>query len=136
MNNETKKYEELVKQIKATPPVMADPEKLTARILQRIENTPQKKNRNKTLAGVSWVTSIAASLLIGLFLFEQLTTSTNREHQNAKISDRYFSLVLDKNRNIEKQNTLTNFNDWLRIKKERQKKQQAFYSSIINKHKI
>ena len=125
-----KKYEELMAQIKSTQPVIFDAERLTANILQKIEKVPQKKSKNKMLSIATWISSIAASVLIGLFLFEQFMIPTNNNHQSSNIPEIYLSAGFN-----EKQTVLTDFNDWFRTKKEHQKKQQAFYSSIINHYK-
>jgi hypothetical protein len=133
MKNE--KYMELLDQIKVLQPTIVDSERLTANIMQSIEKMPQKRIRKQTLTVVSWTSSIAASLLIGLFLFEQVMIPTSNELKTLALPV-YSRTVLCKNINIEKQTTLTNFNDWIDLKKERQKRQQAFYIGIINKHKI
>jgi hypothetical protein len=125
-----KKYEELMAQIKSTQPVIFDAERLTDNIKQKIEKVPQKKSKNKMLSIATWTSSIAASVLIGLFLFEQFMIPTNNNHQSSNIPEIYLSAGFN-----EKQTVLTDFNDWFRTKKEHQKKQQPFYSSIINHYK-
>jgi hypothetical protein len=134
MKNENEKYAEIVAQIKRMQPIIPDTERLTTDIMQRIEGSSQKKTPNKTLTIVSWTTSIAASILIGLFLFEQFTLPTNSKLTNSKLPDNYIHSFLHKN--VETETAITDFNDWIRVKMERQKRQQALYSNIINKHKI
>ena len=125
-----KKYEELIEQIKSSQPVIYNSERLTFNILQTIEKIPQKKSENKVLTIVAWATSIAASLLIGLLIFDQLTILESRNHQSSKIPETYLGAA-----SIEKKTELTNFNDWFCIKKTEQKKQQALYSNIMNYYK-
>jgi hypothetical protein len=133
MKNENEKYEEIVAHIQTLQPIIPDPERLTAKIMQRIEKVPQKKSPNKTLLIVSWTTSIAASFLIGLFLFEQFALPTNPKFMSSNLPDIYTHSFLHKN--TKTATTLTDFNDWIRVKTERQKRQQAFYSSVITKYK-
>ena len=125
-----KKYEELIAQIKSTQPVIFDAERLTDHILQKIEQMPQKKSQSKMLSIVTWTSSIAASVLIGLFLFEQFMIPSNNNHQSSNIPEISLNSFF-----YEKQTVLTDFNDWFRIKKEQQKKQQALYASIMNHYK-
>jgi hypothetical protein len=129
MNNENDKYTALISQIKATQVSIPDPQKLTLQMMQRIENLPQKRN-NKTLLFVSWASSIAASLLIGLFVFEQFTLSNNTENRTSA----YISSAYEKSVFMDKSTTLADLNTWMQLKKERQKKQETI-NSIINKYK-
>ena len=129
MNNENEKYTELISQIKATQAKISNPQKLTLQTMQHIENL-STKGKNKTLIFVSWASSIAASLLIGLFVFEQFTLPNNTEN----ITSVYTSPAHEKIVFICKSTTLTDLNEWMQLKKERQKKQQTI-NSIINKYK-
>jgi hypothetical protein len=130
MNSKTDKYTELIERIKATQAKISDPQKLTLKTMHSIELSLQKKSNNKTLSIVSWASSIAASLLIGLFVFEQLTAPTEMAFTSSKIMPVYIS----EDNNMEKPTTINDFKQLLNNKIERQKKQQNF-NSIINKYK-
>ena len=126
MKTENEKYTELVEHIKRLQPVISDTEVFASKILQHIEDVPQKKFYSKTLTIVSWSSSIAASLLIGLFLFEYFKQPTTTGHTTCKRPSIYTHFNIN-----DGNQTLTDFNDWIHIKKERQKREQAYYSNKI-----
>ena len=111
MKNEKDRYTEWIEQIKMFQPKIADPQKLILKTMQSVECLSKKKERNKTLIIVSWVSSIAASVLIALFLFEQFAPSTNVEYTSSKIRP-----------------------DWV-FKGEHSKKQRELYLNVVVKHK-
>ena len=135
MNNENDKYAELINQIKVLQVKLPDSQRLTSKIMDNIELLSKRKTYIKVLNVIIITSSIAASLLIGLFVFEQFLIPNNLEHKKIHIVSTCTSTTYDKNASIEKQTTLTAFNSLIQLKKERQKKQQAF-NSIINKYKI
>jgi hypothetical protein len=129
MNNE--KYNELIDRIKGIQPQMNDPQGFTTKTMQRIEFESNKKTPYALLRVITIASSIAASLLIGLFLFEHysLPEKVNLNHSN------YISI----NVNLPETEGLTSiaaFHHYLSIKKEKQKNYRTLYSNIINKHQI
>jgi len=86
-----------------------------------------KKSYNKILPIVSLTSSIAASFLIGFFVFEQFLFMENNEYENSTP----ILPITAKNVSIEKPASLSEFNNLIRAKKE----QQIFYSNIINHYK-
>ena len=134
MNNENSKYTELIDRIKTTQVKFSHPQKLSSKIMLDVEFLSKKKTDSKILRVVSLISSIAAVLLIGLFVFEQFLSSANMEkHKRSNIAAVYVLYAVNKNTHIEKSTALNEFNKLIQMKKERQKKRQTFYS-IINKY--
>jgi hypothetical protein len=121
MNTEKDIYSELINRIKVSQPTISDPQGLTSATMQRIEHLSKKKNDSKILHIMSLTSSIAASLLIGLFVFEQFTPPTNTETNTSTAMPVYNVSICSINDYIE----------FMQIKKERQK----LYSNLINKYK-
>jgi hypothetical protein len=134
MKNENEKYNRIIAQINDLQPVISNKEKQFAAIMQTVEKTLQKKNHLKPLILVSWSSSVAAAILIGLFLFEYFTMPTNQKYQTSMLPNISTHAVLY--RTIEEQPDVTSFNDYLHGKKECQKRIKTLYLSIINKRKI
>ena len=136
MNNENDKYTELIDLIKTKQVELSNPQAFTSRIMHDIEFLSKKKIYDKTLHVISLISSFAALLLVGLFVFEQFSHSPKMEEY--KSSNRAVNSVLpnyNTNCYIENSNDLNELNKLIQIKKERQKRQKTFYL-IINKYKI
>lgn len=69
MKQEDKHYEEWLTEIRNRQPVMSNPDELTANILQQVSRIPRQKRRKKLLIG-SWLSGIAAGLLLCLLVSE------------------------------------------------------------------
>ena len=121
MNSENEKYTALINRIKAEQAQIPDTQRLTQQTMQRIENLPQKKTSNKMFQFVSWTSSIAASLLIGLFVLEQSLPSNNIEYQSNMASVPVLP-TYDKQVLTEKITVLTQLNALMQLKKEYQQK--------------
>jgi len=136
MNTENDKYTELINQIKATQAKISNPQEFALKIMHSIELLSKEKKHNNILSIISLTSSIAASFFIGLFVFEQFLPPNNtEEYKNSNITSAYTLPTYDKNFSIEKATTFTEFSTLMQTKKERQEKQQAFYSNLINKYK-
>ena len=128
-NNNDDKYSELINQIKALEVKLSNPQQLADKTISRIELLEKKKKENKILPLISLISSIAASLLIGLFVFEQYFLPLNMEDKSLNATS--FS---DKTVYFEKSNSFNDFDKCLQIKKSQQKR-QSLYTNIINKYK-
>lgn len=76
MKTKDQKYNELIRRIKTLKPALDDPGVLTSNILSAVEKLSDKPKINMTfmvLRAVSWASSIAAVLLLGIFLEGQFT---------------------------------------------------------------
>lgn len=71
MKQEGKSYEEWLAEIRRRPPVMSNPDELTASILQQVDRMPLRKKRRRLLMG-SWLSGIAAGVLLCLLAGETL----------------------------------------------------------------
>lgn len=134
MNNDKDKYAGLIDRIKALQPQLPDRQRLISNTMNRIELLPKKKEHNRILTIVSWASSIAASFLTGMLLFESFLFTTNKELTSSKIVPVYTVPVFEKN--IENPTTLNEFSKMLSIKKGHRNEQRAFYSIFFNKYKI
>jgi len=135
MNNDKDEYTELLNQIKIWQPQIPDPQKLISKTMDSVEMLSKKERGNKILAVISLASSIAASVLIGLFLFETFLPLKNEELKRSKTTSVYVVPVLMENMNMENPTTLSHFNKVLNIKKQRQQEQRALYLSLIDKYK-
>ncbi|MDR0205745.1 MAG: hypothetical protein LBI45_00565 [Bacteroidales bacterium] len=132
MNNDL--YIELTNKIKNLQPKISDSQILTANIMHNVERLKHKNKYYRILTVTSWSSSIAASLLIALFLFEQFLPQNNTKIENPQILSISTTTVYSIDINSEKTATFYDFNQFLRIKKERQQKHRRSYSYIIDKH--
>ena len=132
MNNDKDKYAELIDRMKTLQPQIPDPQRLISKTMDSIEIISKRKDQNKILTFVSISSSIAASFLIGMFLFEMLLLPKNNEFTSSKIMPVNIMPALEGNNPT----TLSEFSKILIIRKERQIEQRALYSNFINKYKI
>ena len=131
MNNDP--YTELVNQVKNLQPKIIDSQRLTSNIMQNIEKVDSPNKYRRVLTIISWSSSIAASLLIALFLFEQFLPQNAAKFETSQILS-IPPVIYNIDINSEKNATFSDFNHFLRIKKERQQTQRRLYSHFINKH--
>lgn len=73
MKQDDRCYEEWLAEIRGRQPVMSNPNELAANILQRVAQTPLRRKKKKLLIG-SWLSGIAAGLLLCLLVSETLFT--------------------------------------------------------------
>jgi len=83
--NKTNKYSKVIEVLKGNKPVLADKEKLTSEIMQRIHKPKGKIAFQKMLANylfgwadISWLRgamAVAATVFIGIFIFQQVVIS-------------------------------------------------------------
>jgi len=135
MNNDKDKYTELIDRIKTWQPQISDPQNLILKTMNSVEMLSKKKRGNKILAVLSLASSIAASVLIGLFLFETFLPLKNEELQSSKVASAYVTPALMENMNKENPTTLSDFNKILSVKKQRRQEQRTLYLSLIDKYR-
>jgi len=131
MNDE--KYFEVLGKIKELKPVISDPQALTAKMMFNIERISKRNVSKKPLLYFTWVTSIAASFLIGLFLFEHFGSNNNPE-MNSSGTD-FYSYVSVYNIDTNKTLNRSDVFQCIHQKKTLQKKLQTFYSNVSNNNK-
>ena len=72
MKQDDKLYNEWLDEVRNVQPILSNPDELTTAILQQVSRiVPQKKKRKSLLIG-SWVSGIAAGLLLCLLVSETL----------------------------------------------------------------
>lgn len=84
--DKTNKYSKVIKVLKGNKPVLADKEKLTSDIMERIRKPKGKFDFQKMVANylfgwadIGWVRgtmAVAATVIIGIFIFQQVVIST------------------------------------------------------------
>lgn len=129
MNSGKDTYNDILNQIKALQPKIPDSQRLISKTMDSIEIVSKKKSGNKILTILSLSSSIAASLLIGLFLFEMFLLPENKELKSSQIPPVHVIPASEKNMDIENPMTLSEFRKTLNIKK----KQHSLYTSLVNK---
>ena len=83
MKEENRKYEEWLRELKATQPVLTNPEQLTADILQRVSASNRKNSRKRLYSFGSWLSGIAATLLLCFLLTESLSVATRPNDEDS-----------------------------------------------------
>ena len=135
MNNVEDKYTEIIDRIKVLQPQISDPQRLISKTMDSVEMLSKKKKGNKILTVLSFASSIAASVLIGLFLFETYLPLQDKEIQSSKTASVRVMPALMENMNMENSMTLSEINKIINIKKQRRQEQRALYLSLIDKYK-
>ncbi|MCL2313430.1 MAG: hypothetical protein FWC41_13320 [Firmicutes bacterium] len=127
------KYFEILGKIRELKPVISDSQALTAKTMLNIEQMSKGKYGSKTLTRFNWATSIAASFLLGLFLFEHFGSNNNPEtNSSATAFYRYVSgYNIDTNKTLNRSDVF----QFIHQKKTLQKKLQTFYSNVSNNNK-
>lgn len=94
MKDEDQKYREIISIIKDNPPVLKDPEALTADVMGRIEELSHHRSARKRLLISGWVSAIAATFLLCFLLNEtlfypvnQYDTTVSPKHEIEAVSD-------------------------------------------------
>lgn len=82
MEKKENRYEELLMIIKEHPPILRNPEKLTDGIMDRIDKLAQPRHtrhtHNRWLLVAGWLSTMAATILICLFVSETFTARGNK----------------------------------------------------------
>jgi len=73
MKQDDRLYEEWLAEVRSRQPVISNPDGLTANILQQVSRIPFRKKKKRLLIG-SWLSGIAAGLLLCLLVSEVLFT--------------------------------------------------------------
>lgn len=68
MRNNENRYEQIVGRIRESQPVLANPDKLTTAIMNKIESLPKQKTGYRLLQTTGMISGVAACLLICLFV--------------------------------------------------------------------
>lgn len=68
MKIKEKKYEKIIGKMKSGQPVLANPDELTAKIMDSVENLPKQKTKYRFLQTAGILSGIASCLLICLFV--------------------------------------------------------------------
>jgi len=127
------KYFEILGKIKELKPVISDPQALTEKTMLNIEQMSKRKNGIKTLTHFTRLSSIAASFLIGLFLFEHFGSNNNPEMNSSETT--FYSYISVNNIDTNKTLNRSDVFQCIHQKKTLQKKLQTFYSNVSNNNK-
>lgn len=131
MNDRDRKYEKMLNRIKAQSPAPNDPQGLSDEIMSAVRRTPNQGKTNEVLKRVAMVSSVAATLLLGLFMTQHTTPKTvNTSETNVSIYSSYSEATI----NGKEGSTLEIVNQMIKERKEWNKKQTALYKGISNKY--
>lgn len=72
MKQDDRLYDEWLDEVRNVQPILSNPDELTAAILQRVSRIAPRKKKRKSLLTVSWLSGIAAGLLLCLLVSEAL----------------------------------------------------------------
>lgn len=131
MNDRDRKYEEMLNRIKAQSPVPNDPKGLSDEIMSAVRRTPNQGKTNEALKRVAMVSSVAATLLLGLFMTQHTTPKTVNTSETNVLS---YSSYSEATINGKEGSTLEIVNQMIKERKEWNKKQAALYEGISNRY--
>ena len=131
MNDRDRKYEKMLNRIKAQSPAPNDPQGLSDEIMSAVRRTPNQGKTNEVLKRVAMVSSVAATLLLGLFMTQHTTPKTvNPSETNVSSYSSYSEATI----NGKEGSTLEIVNQMIKERKEWNKKQSALYEGISNRY--
>ncbi|MFV0398615.1 MAG: hypothetical protein ACK5JU_11480 [Bacteroidales bacterium] len=131
MNDRDRKYEKMLNRIKVQSPAPNDPQGLSDEIMSAVRRTPNQGKTNEVLKRVAMVSSVAATLLLGLFMTQHTTPKTvNTSETNVSSYSSYSEATI----NGKEGSTLEIVNQMIKERKEWNKKQAALYKGISNRY--
>lgn len=131
MNDRDRKYEKMLNRIKAQSPAPNDPQGLSDEIMSAVRRTPNQGKTNEVLKRVAMVSSVAATLLLGLFMTQHTTPKTVNTSETNVLS---YSSYSEATINGKEGSTLEIVNQMIKERKEWNKKQAALYKGISNRY--
>lgn len=132
MKDRDQKYEEILNRIKTQSPTLHDPQGLSAEIMSTVRRTPNQGKTNEVLKRVAMISSVAATLLLGLFMTQHTTQKTANAYRTDVSNYSNYSEATIKGK---EENTLEIVNRMIRERKEWDKKQATLYERISNRYK-
>lgn len=127
MNDE--KYKILIEQIKEKQPVLTDPQKLTADIMSSVQSPQTSKTGIRFLEIISWASSVAAVLLLALFITEHPTSAESAIRTEWGTPNYASSTQFE-----TKSDSQENIRSVVKFKLERQKERESFYSKLASRY--
>jgi hypothetical protein len=131
MKDKDRKYNELIGRIKAGKPEPDDSQLLISEILSAIHELEDKPKSFGLLKYISWVSSVAAVLLLGLFL-DEICEPIASPVQKLSASNYHFPSLIEQD--IEEDSLMNEISRIVIERRELQKKRETFYMNIVNKH--
>lgn len=128
MKNNEQKYSELIIIIREEKPILNDPHALTADILSAVEKLSDKATVSIPLKIISWVSSVACVLLLGVFLLENARPNVSSNQTGGSNYSSYLSAGL----NTEEGTALEKVNDAIKERRALKNEREAFYTSFFN----
>lgn len=129
MNKEDRTYDEWLNRVKSTRLQPDDPQQLTETILSGVEKLPQERKTNRFLLFASWGTSIAAILLVGLFVVERVALPSYEEAPSSIPLISVTTVPVSYDDSLEQMDMQERISYIMQQKKERAKERQTFYLS-------
>ena len=134
MTNIDQKYDNLINRIKTTSPPLSDPQELSTEIMSIIGKLPNRPKTSIVLKSIALTSSIAATLLLGVFLSEHLIAPAAPYTEQINISNNTLYSPVDFNSDRDNDNSLSHLNNIIREKREQREARETFYATIINKY--
>lgn len=131
MNDKDRKYEEMLNRIKTQSPAPNNPQGLSDEIMSAVRRTPNQGKTNEVLKRVAMISSVAATLLLGLFMTQHTTPRTVNTSETNVLS---YSSYSEATINGKEGSTLEIVNQMIKERKEWNKKQAALYKGISNRY--
>jgi hypothetical protein len=125
MNDKDQKYEMMINKVKEIK--IECPESLTSDIMTSINRTPKKENKGMLFNLVCWASSVAAILLLGLFVEQYFYTPKS----NITQSQVYFYSYTEP---MTQKEAFDRINNIIKEKKELQDCRKKFYNNLVSNH--
>ena len=125
MNNKDQKYEMMINKVKEIK--IECPESLTSDIMTSINRIPKKENIGMLLNLAYWASSVAAILLLALFVEQYFYTPKS----NITQSQVYFCSYTE---TMTQKDAFDRINNIIKEKKELQDCRKKFYNNFVSHH--
>ena len=125
MNDKDQKYEMMINKVKEIK--IECPKSLTSDIMTSINRTPKKEDKGMLFNLVCWTSSVAAILLLGLFVEQYFYTPKS----NITQSQVYFYSYTEP---MTQKEAFDRINNIIKEKKELQDCRKKFYNNLVSNH--
>lgn len=140
MKRKDDRYEQWVERIKHCPPVLKDSELLTEEVISKIEIVSSFKNQKSRKYWGTWISGVAATLLICFWISEEVVSHSGAPLPSAKalvIPNIYSGSISEEMELSSDRMTISKklkrVNTAIRTHQKNQLKKKEFYSGIVNK---
>ncbi|WP_455666178.1 hypothetical protein [Phocaeicola sp.] len=139
MKREKEQYEQWLEKVRKTPPLLDNPEELSAEIMQKISRIPRRQRSPKDF--VRWFSAVAAGFLLCAMMYEMFSYSaTSPLHQGTSAFSVSPPAGLSQESSLEQMSDMTIREKGMYLsrlwkeRKEMQRKREDFINKLIDRN--